>query len=362
MGNPGKKINFVDRNQKAAITRLIDPFKLCDELGIEIFRVRGNQIRACCPIHKGMNQTAFSIDWDPSGRDAPVWMCRTECGDRGDIFTLIMKLFGCSFIDSVNWLAKHVGMEVGQLPERCSPISTIHEDDVRSFLAMSGHRRTYNSNSGYTCKDINPQFVKRCSERRSGYFEERGYPKEILDYFKVGFCPAYESEWKEDREIVPFWNKDGDVIGISGRIIKEGSSAEKYKILSGSNKKETLYGLNLALPYIMKSRSVMLVEGFTDVWTSWMYGKQNVVAVMGKAITKEQLEILLSLVETVAIAFDGDAEGRMGANTAIDMIGNFFTVYDVVPPVDKDIGDLDKQEFFKALKSAEKKLPKSLEK
>lgn len=332
---------------------------MCDELQIEIFRVRGNQIRARCPIHKGDNPTAFSIDWDPSGKYRPVWMCRTECGDNGDIFTLIQKIFDCTFIDAVNWLAKFVGMEAGELPEKCSPISTIHEDDLREFLIMSGKRRSFNSNYGDVSPDINPAFVKKCAERRSGYFEKKGYPKNILDYFKVGFCPAFESGWKEDRETIPFWDVEGHISGISGRIIKEGSSPEKYKILYGSNKKENLYALNYTLPYVKRKSSIILVEGFTDVWKCFMYGKYNVAAVMGKDITKEQLQTLLGIVDTIAIAFDGDTEGQMGAKTAINSIGNYFTMYHVKPPEGMDIGDLDKKTFNHILRSAEKKLPEN---
>jgi DNA primase len=351
----GKRIRFVDKEQKDEISRRVDPFKLCDELGIEIFRVRGNQLRARCPIHKGDNPTAFSIDFDPDGKLPIVWMCRTECQTNGDIYELIRKVKKCSFLDAVNWVACFVGMDKGELPE--SMPTTHHDDDMRDFLGLFGSKRNFNSNNGYVCPDICDSFAEKCAKNRTDYFEKRGYDPSILELFQVGYCPKGRSEWKEDRITVPFRDMNGKIVGISGRVVRERESPEKYKILSGSNKKENLYGLDLALPYIREKGSVILVEGFSDVWKCWMHGVRNVVAVMGKALTKEQMNLLLQLVTTIVVAFDGDSEGKMAAEDAVEKTLNFFTVYHIEPPDDKDIGDLDKQEFIAVCRSARKRFP-----
>jgi DNA primase len=352
----GKRIRFVDRAQKDEISRRVDPYKLCAALDIEIYRVRGNQLRSRCPIHHGDNPTAFSIDFDPAGELPVVWMCRTECQTNGDVFELVRKVKKCSFLDAVNWVAHFVGMEDGELPE--SMPTTHHDDDMREFLGLFGvNKRVFNSNSGYVCPDICESFAKKCAMNRTRYFKDRGFSDEVLDLFQVGFCPVGRSEWREDRITVPFRDMDGKLVGISGRVVRDGDSPEKYKILSGSNKKENLYGLDLALPYIREKGSVILVEGFSDVWKCWMHGVRNVVAVMGKALTKEQMDLLLQLVTTVVVAFDGDSEGKMAAEDAVEKTLNFFTVYHIETPDDRDIGDLDRQEFITACRSAKKRFP-----
>ena len=70
-----------------------------------------------------------------------------------------------------------------------------------------------------------------------------------------------------------------------------------------------LYGFHLSKSYIEAKRSVVLVEGFADMWKCWMAGVKNVVAVMGKKITDKQLRLILGSSHKALVCFDYD-EGR----------------------------------------------------
>jgi hypothetical protein len=336
------------------IAKKIDPHALCEKLGITIFKDNGCQIRACCPIHHGDNPTSFSIDYDVNKRKPMMWYCRTRCDRNGDVFELIKSLFDFTFPESVEWLAEFVGLEKSDVC--CVELSKrgIHEKDVSDFLSVSyygGHSLKYRN--GYVSPDLNDEFVAKCINRRNGYFNKRGFDDELLNFFEVGLCPACETEWYNDRITIPFRDIDGLLMGISGRLTYN-SKKNKYQILSGSNKRECLYGLQYSYDYIKEADEIILLEGFVDFWQCWRNGLKNVVAVMGKETTHEQRKTILGLAFNVVVAFDSDIEGRLGAEKTIDGLKNFCTVYQMIPPYGYDFGNLSEKKLFAVCKNMKK--------
>src|SRR5262249_18496587 len=61
---------------------------------------------------------------------------------------------------------------------------------------------------------------------------------------------------------------------------------------------------------IAKAGSAVVVEGYTDVLALHQAGIEEAVAVMGTAITPEQLALLAGLAEEVVLAMDADRAGR----------------------------------------------------
>ena len=80
-------------------------------------------------------------------------------------------------------------------------------------------------------------------------------------------------------------------------------------------KSETLYGIDLARSPIAKARRAIVVEGYTDVLALHQAGIEEAVAIMGTAITPEQLQDARGGgSETVVLALDAD---RAGADAMI---------------------------------------------
>lgn len=74
-------------------------------------------------------------------------------------------------------------------------------------------------------------------------------------------------------------------------------------------KKQMLYGLDLAKAAMAKANRVIVVEGYTDVLALHQAGIEEIVGVMGTAITEEQVKSL-AVVEEVVLALDADAAGQ----------------------------------------------------
>jgi len=75
------------------------------------------------------------------------------------------------------------------------------------------------------------------------------------------------------------------------------------------NKRNLLYGLHLAKPFIRKRDAVILVEGNMDQITMYKKGFEHSVAIMGTALGDNSLRALKSLTSNIFLGLDGDQAG-----------------------------------------------------
>ena len=75
-------------------------------------------------------------------------------------------------------------------------------------------------------------------------------------------------------------------------------------------KSRTLYGIDRARGPIARGGRAVVVEGYTDVLALHQAGVEETVAVMGTAITPDQLKMLGGYAEEVVLALDADRAGR----------------------------------------------------
>ena len=75
-------------------------------------------------------------------------------------------------------------------------------------------------------------------------------------------------------------------------------------------KSNTLYGIDRSRGPIARGGRAVVCEGYTDVLALHQAGVEEAVAVMGTAITPDQLKMLGSYAEEVVLALDADRAGR----------------------------------------------------
>ncbi len=75
-------------------------------------------------------------------------------------------------------------------------------------------------------------------------------------------------------------------------------------------KSRTLYAIERARPAIAKAGRAVVVEGYTDVLAAHQAGIEETVAVMGTAITPDQVKLLAAHADEVVLAMDADPSGR----------------------------------------------------
>ena len=114
-----------------------------------------------------------------------------------------------------------------------------------------------------------------------------------------------------NRIIFPLDDRNGRTVGFSGRIYTD-SKLSKYL-----NTKETpifrkgtcLYHYNASKEFVRIEKYVIVMEGFMDVIRASTIGVKNTVALMGTALTEDQISLLKKLSLNVYLCLDGDKPG-----------------------------------------------------
>jgi DNA primase len=114
-----------------------------------------------------------------------------------------------------------------------------------------------------------------------------------------------------ERIIFPICDHSGTVRGFGSRATKEYQKA-KYMNSQESfvyNKSYILYGFNLAKNPIRNQKSVLLTEGNMDAISLHQNGFANTVALMGVAMSDNQIKTLSNQADKFYLALDNDKAG-----------------------------------------------------
>lgn len=285
---------------------------------------RGKHMLGLCPFH---NEKTPSFTVTP---EKQLFYC-FGCGASGNIFNFIMRMENLTFPEAVRLLARQTGVAIPE-KERASAEGRLREKlyDLNGLAARFYTDRLWNSPAGKKAAD---------------YLLERGIRRETSELFSLGYAPP---GWQNllnhaskkgipedllhraglvsprqsggfydrfrDRLIFPIFTAGGKVAGFGARAMEEGDkSIPKYL-----NSPETpvfekgsfLYGLHLAREQIRSRKTVIVVEGYTDVITAFQAGIKNAVASLGTALTRTQGRLMRSQAEKVIIAYDADSAGE----------------------------------------------------
>lgn len=284
-------------------------------------------------IKKGKGYTAvcpFHDDHDPSlsiSEDKQIYKCFV-CGNGGNAFNFVMNFKKVSFPESVVEVADIVGkpldIEVSRAPKKVDKNQKYY-DLLNSFVDETNYLLT----------------ATKAGEMAKKYLENRGINKDIINKFNIGYNPnddflykyLHESKFNDEdilttgigrmtdrgirdafynRIIFPIHDKNGNPIAFSARIF-DGTSDSKY-INTGETliytKGDNLYNYHRAKESAKKENSLIICEGTMDVIAYDRAGITNVVAMLGTALTKNQLELLKSLSNNIVLSFDGDKAGQ----------------------------------------------------
>ena len=77
-------------------------------------------------------------------------------------------------------------------------------------------------------------------------------------------------------------------------------------------KKDVVYGLDVALPYIEEAGCCVVVEGILDAVRCWSLGFKNVVAPCCAYVSDNLAILLKGLTDTVYLMQDNDYGGNQG--------------------------------------------------
>lgn len=265
-------------------------------------------------------------------------------GKGGTVVSFLMEKEHYSYPEALRWLAEKYGIEI---PKDVAPSAEelAQNTERDSLFIINEFAREYfadnllNSNEGQAIG--------------LSYFEERGYRRDIIEKFQLGYClnkadgftkRALEKGYKlaylesvgltkskegslfdffRGRVIFPIQSISGRVLGFGARTLQNDKKIAKYFNSPDSivyNKSQILYGLFFAKGDITKYDECLLCEGYTDVISMHQAGVQNVVSSSGTSLTKEQIKLISRYTKNITILFDGDAAGIKASFRGIDLI------------------------------------------
>jgi DNA primase len=292
----------------------------------------GSNYKAVCPFH---NEKTPSLMISPSKQ---IWHC-FGCGLGGDIFEFVKLAENIEFRDALKILADRAGIE-------------LHKPTQEEIQVTEKKHTLYDINSAAA-----KYFSKVLWETRSGnealmYLKGRGLTDQTIKSWQLGFAPEdfhYLENFlakifpkdevemaglivKKDgtqnyfdrfrgRVMFPIQNIHGQIVGFTGRILKDQKEAAKYVNTPETpiySKGRELYGLFQAKNSIRKENRVVLVEGNMDVISTHQAGSNFTVASSGTALGATQLQTLLRFTENLIFAFDADAAGATATRRALE--------------------------------------------
>ena len=290
----------------------------------------GTRWTGLCPFHDERTPS-FSVN-----PEEKLYYC-FGCSEGGDAFKFVQQTEALDFQEAVELLAERFNVRV----ER-------ETDDPRAEERRRRRERLH-------------ALLERASRFYSAYLREsgeaapardylasRGLSDEVLAEFRVGYSPsawdrmimgARQGGYSEEelvaaglaqrgksgglydrfrgRIMFPLADSRGKVLGFGARQMGEGRGP-KYLNTSENDiyhKGRQLFGIDVARKEAMRTARFVVVEGYTDVLALHQAGIREAVAIMGTALTQEQLAELAKVGDgnrrgLVYLALDADRAGR----------------------------------------------------
>ncbi|HZB06110.1 MAG TPA: DNA primase [Thermoleophilaceae bacterium] len=325
----------------------------------------GTRWTGLCPFHDERTPS-FSVN-----AEEKLYYC-FGCGEGGDTFKFVQQTEALEFQEAVELLADRFNVRV----ER-------EEDDPRAEQRRRRKERLH------TLLDRAARYyaayLQNAAEAKPArdYLISRGLSQDILSEFRVGYSPsawdrmllgARQNGFTEEelvaaglaqrgkngglydrfrgRIMFPLADARGKVLGFGARQMAEGRGP-KYLNTSENDlyhKGRQLFGIDIARKEAMKTGRFVVVEGYTDVLALHQIGVREAVAIMGTAMTQDQLAELARVGDSarrgvIYLALDADRAGReamlRAARLAEDR-GVDLRVVDM--PEGKDPADLASEE------------------
>lgn len=287
----------------------------------------GQNFFACCPFHNEKS-ASFSVS-----QNKQFFYC-FGCGAHGNAIDFLMQYDHLSFPETIQTLARQLGMEIPREARRVE--KTENEQELYELAAE-------------VAKFYQKQLRLPQAEKAVSYLKQRGITGEIAKTFGLGFAPpgwdnvlqtfGENASNKQqlltigmlikkdegghydrfrDRIMFPILDRQGRTIGFGGRIVDQGEP----KYLNSPEtpifqKGHELYGLYQATQANRQLQRALIVEGYMDVIALFQHGITYAVATLGTATTANHLQRLSRYTSDIVFCFDGDNAGRTAAWRAL---------------------------------------------
>lgn len=327
------------------LKELVDPSILITSLGFNIYYDNSDEIRAACAIHGGDNKTGFCFKKSSRRFYCFTHGCDTDSNGEvnNDIISLVMKVNKCSFMDAVKFLSELTGFNVD--------LGKIDPLEEKKLYAYKDKKKFIESTprSDNNAHLVSESLVKQHRSNGCTYFSSMGVDSAMVESFELG---TMVDQFGIERATIPIRDAQGHLLSISGRRT-DGDREPRYRLVKDFKKSRVLYNLNNALEYRdIYSRSVVIVEGFKACWHVVSSGMPCVVAVMGRVISPDQINLLVRYGFICSLLLlDGDEKGRSGMKRSIELMKGKMDVRPIYLPDGVSPDDVERTDLFDLINS-----------
>jgi len=288
---------------------------------------RGQNYISLCPFHSERSPS-FTVN-----QAKQIYHC-FGCGKGGDVFTFWMEYHNMSFPQSLRDLAERYSIP---LPQDRNLYAERKRAELRELLfKINGLAADYFHNILVRSADGRPA---------TEYFSRRHISQETIAAFRLGYAvnkwdglidylrsknisldigakaglliPKKDGHYYDHfrgRIMFPIFDLNHQIIGFGGRNLDD--SLPKYINTPETplyHKGDSLYGLDSASKNIRERGLAIIVEGYMDMLVLRQHGTSNSVAILGTALTSDQIRRLKGYTKDVVVLFDPDDAGREAA-------------------------------------------------
>jgi DNA primase len=285
----------------------------------------GTQWVGLCPFHEERTPS-FAVN-----AEKKVYYC-FACEAKGDAIAFVRETEALDFREAVERLADQYGVELEL--EREDPAEERRRRRRERLYAVLDRTARFYSTYLWEAQEAAPA---------RDYLRGRGLSEEVLREFRVGWAPgawdrlvtAARGDGFAPDELIdaglaqrsrrgtfidrfrgritfPLADSRGRVLGFGARSL-DGGDGPKYLNTAENDlyrKGRHLFGIDLARPHAARAGRIVVVEGYTDVLALHQAGIRESVAIMGTALTQEQLAELARSAPLVVLALDADRSGQ----------------------------------------------------
>jgi DNA primase len=323
------------RDDDVRLVRENSPIEAVVGQHLQLRPAGGGSLKGLCPFHE---------EKTPSFNVSPArgfFHC-FGCAAGGDVIDFVRRIEHLSFTEAVESLARRAG------------ITLRYEQGGAAPGRQTGLRQRLLDANAAAAAFYAEQLGSADARPARTFLTERGFDQGAVQRFGCGFAPAgwdglvrhLRAQRFTDEELAagglarhssrgtlidafrgrlvwPIRDVKGDVVGFGARKLRDDDPLAKYLNTGDTplfKKSQLLYGLDLAKGDIVRTRQVVIVEGYTDVMACHLAGVSSAVATCGTAFGAEHIAVLRRLLMDrdefggrVVFTFDGDEAGQRAA-------------------------------------------------
>ena len=285
---------------------------------------KGKNYFGICPFHD---------DHSPSMSVSPerqMFKCFT-CGVGGNVFTFVSKYDDISFIEAVKKVAEYANIPLDI--KNISKKESIHKKEYEIMdMVVKIYQNNLNTINGKKAQEyLNKRNIddKTCNLFKIGYalndntylyniLSKKYKNKELDDLGLINISGVDGYDKFINRLMIPITDEYNQVVGFTGRIIEKDDTSPKYintKETTIYKKGHILFNYYNAKESAKVLKNIIIVEGNMDAIRMYANGYQNVVALMGTSLTKEQIDLIKKLRASVTLLLDSDNAGETATIT-----------------------------------------------